>query len=113
MPAQVPLRDRVHAIPRTIIGVVLNAVGVKLIASKEFVASAVEGIGAALGGDVDDAAAGAPVLRVVEVGDDLELLRRVHSRNVGDILVAARALCVGIGDGIVRNAIEQPGVGLA
>ena len=74
-------------------------VRVEPLAAVELVAGAVEAVGARLQRHVDDAAGGAPVLRVVGVGLDLELLHRVGRRHVGDVVAALV--------GVVRGAVEQ------
>src|SRR5262249_24819681 len=49
--------------------------------------------------NVDDAARSASVLCIVRVGDDLELLNRVHGRDVGEVIAAL--------DRIIGGAIKQ------
>ena len=58
-----------------------------------------QGIGAALQRDVDDAAAGVAVLRIVGVGLDLELLHRVDRRHIGQV--------IGAGLRIIRRPVQQ------
>ena len=70
-------------------------------------------VGARFGGNADYATARAPILRVVEVGDDLEFLGGVDRGDIGDILVGMGAVACGIGDGIVGCAIDQEFIGLA
>ena len=74
-------------------------VGRQVLAPHEVVADAVEAVRAGLERHVDDAAGGAPVLRVVRVGRDLELLHGFGRRDVGDVVPALV--------GVVGRAVEQ------
>ena len=67
-------RDGIHRVDGTSRGVRRDVVGVPLIAPQEVVYGAVIFVRARFGGDADYAAARATVLRIVEVGDDSELL---------------------------------------
>ena len=55
-------------------------------------------IGAALKGDIYDAAAGVAVLRIIGIGLDLELLHSVNRGHIGNVVDAR--LCV------VRCAVQ-------
>ncbi len=72
---------------------------IERLAAQELVDRAVQIVRAGLQRHVDDAAGGAAVLRVVAVGDDLELLDRVDRRHVGDVVAALNR--------VVRRAVEQ------
>ena len=74
-------------------------VRVERLAPRELVDRSVQRVGARLEGDVHHAVGGAAVLRVVAVGDDFELLDRIHRRHIRDVVAPL--------NGVVRGAVEQ------
>ena len=76
---------------------------VQAVVAEELVGRAVQVVGAGLGGDGDGGPGGAPVLRGVGAGDDLELLDRVD-RRAGDL---ARQLLHVLRDAVVVHPVEQ------
>ena len=63
-----------------------------------FVRRAVKTVRTRLDGEIDDASAGTPVLRVIEIGLDLEFLRGFSRRHVSDVAAP--------GVGVVRNPVD-------
>jgi hypothetical protein len=108
----------VMALTRRAGRVELEGVGVQLVVAPEVEGRAVEVLGAALQDRVDRAAAGAPVLRVVGVGHDLEFLHRVHvgrelpGATLGAGLLGDRRAVEGELVVVALHPVDHVGVGL-
>ena len=83
--------------------IILEGIRVPSFAAREFIHRAMQLVGSALERHVDDAAARVPVLRVVGIRLDLELLDRIDRRHICDVIAACLR--------VIRRAVEQEFVG--
>src|SRR5215217_8013180 len=101
------MRVWIYGESRNVPSVILKEISFQLIAAGEFVRSAMPLVTAALGRDVNHTTTSAAKLRVIRARLHFEFLRGIDRRNVGDVVAAARARSVSVGNGVVRCAVEQ------